>query len=250
MRTKNIILVISTALIFTHCLTSCSPVLYTTIGQNVPMLQKKGEIAVSGGAGYTNHAAGINAQFAAAVTDKIVVMSSYYSLQADAASGGGNYFELGAGKYSYKPDTRFCSEFLFGMGFGSINNTGENQTFVNVNYIKPFIQPSFGFTSEFADIAFTPRIALVSFTSHSDFVTDAQLRTNLDGFYSSKSALAFEPGITIRLGYKYVKLQGQYNYTTFSYNGNNFNPVDKDFFSVGLYFVVTDRWLSLKQNSK
>jgi|GEM_PF-1144332 len=228
------------------CLTSCSPVLYTTVGQNVALFHQKGEVALSISQAETKYAAGVGAQVAAAVDSSILIMSSYYSLNNIGGSGGGSYFEFGVGKFRYSTLTKFCAELILGTGLGSIKNVDNtNNTFANVSYFKPFIQPSFGFTTKIIDIALTPRIGYVTYTSTSDNVTDPQMRTDLDAYYSTKkNTLVLEPGVTIRVGYKNIKFQAQYNHTSFNYSSaNNFDPVDKDFVSLGLHILVSNRWL-------
>ncbi len=188
------------------CLTSCSPVLYTTVGQNVALFHQKGEAAFSANHAETNYASGASVQVAAAVDSSVEVMSSYYSLSSGTSSG--NYFELGAGKFKYNPTSKFCGEVIFGMGFGSIknsiNNSGNSSNFiVNANYFKPFIQPSFGFSTKIIDLAFTPRIAFVTYTSKSDNTTDPSMRNDLDVYFSAKqNTVVFEPGLTLRAGFK------------------------------------------------
>ena len=100
------------------------------------------------------------------------------------------YFELGAGKFRYNPSNKFCGELVAGIGFASIKNSalefyGSNKVGdVNVNYFKPFIQPSVGISTKLVDFAFTPRIGLVHFTSNPGNVLDSQVKKDLDSFYS------------------------------------------------------------------
>ncbi len=188
------------------CMTSCSPILYTTVGQNVALFHQKGEVSLGVSSAATNLASGSSVQFAAAVDSGIEIMSSYYSLSNGSSSG--DYFEFGAGKFKYNPNTKFCGEMIFGMGLGSIKNSISNSSnssyyIVNANYLKPFIQPSFGLSGKIGDIAFTPRVAFVTYTSKSDNVINPSLRNNLDHYFSEKqSTLVFEPGITLRVGIK------------------------------------------------
>jgi len=236
------------------CLTSCAPILYTTVGQNVALFHQQGEVSLSVAHAETNYASGTGVQFAAAVNSRTLLMSSYYSLNNVAGSGSGSYFEFGAGKFKYNATTKLCTEIVLGTGFGSIRNTISNSGnssnyFVNANYLKPFIQPSFGFSGKIFDIVFTPRIAIVTYTSRSDNATNPQIRTSLDNYFSEKhSTLVFEPGVTLRAGFKNVKFQLQYNHTSFNYvSSDNFNPVDKEFISAGIHILISDRWLKLQK---
>ncbi len=83
MKTKNQlpILLISTAALFS----SCNPVLYSTVGQNVPLFTEKGEVTLQAGyaASFGNNtdADGVAIQAAYAVSNSIAVMGSFYSLK-------------------------------------------------------------------------------------------------------------------------------------------------------------------------
>src|SRR5688572_22818447 len=151
---------------------SCSPVLYTTVGQNVPLFKQKGEVAFSGGSAATSHeddvssAEGFNIQAAAAIDSSLSIMCSLYSLKnMDADNdwiGKGNYFELGIGKFKQSSKSKLIGEVFCGVGFGEIKNSS---TFgdISEHYIKPFIQPSGGFSSKIVDVAITTRVAMVFF---------------------------------------------------------------------------------------
>src|SRR5436190_23999941 len=83
--------------LFAGCISSCAPVLYTSVGQNVPLFKEKGEVAISGGASNTENsgndylydyssADGVNLQAAVAIKDNFAVMSSFYSLKNSNSS--------------------------------------------------------------------------------------------------------------------------------------------------------------------
>jgi len=227
-------------------MTSCSPVLYSTVGQNVPLFHKKGEVAMSGARGETGHASGFSGNLAVAVSDHAAIISSWHSLHSWGTSGGGTYFELGAGKYKHYPST-VVTELFGGIGLGSISNSINGES-IGVSYIKPFVQPSVGISGKVCELAFTPRIALVSYTSKTGYSSDAAIRTRVDDFYQTKkNTVVFEPGITFRIGYKNVKLQLQYNYTTLSYNKDSVDSIDETFTSIGLHFNITDWWATKKK---
>jgi hypothetical protein len=241
-------------------LISCSPeipVLYTAAGQNVPLFQKKGEIAMSGGFAsaspkdynyndfdFTPYMQGFNIQFAMAVDSSVAIISSLYSLsEDDDFISKGNYFELGIGKFKYNLNSNLTGEIFIGAGFGSLKNSMENQS-INARYFKVFIQPSGGYSSEIIDVAFTPRVGLVTHTSNSSILNDPAMEQSFSG---KKTKLVFEPGVTLRVGYKNVKLQYQFNYSTFHYNDTDeIDPVYPRFGSLGLYVLIPNRWKNKK----
>jgi hypothetical protein len=227
-------------------------VLYSAVGQNVPLFQNKGEIAMSGGFAYaspreynsnnfdiTPYMEGFNVQFAMALDSSVAVISSLYSLRGenDWASKG-NYFELGIGKFKYNTNSNLAGEIFIGAGYGSMKNSLDNQQ-LNANYIKVFIQPSGGYSSKIIDVAFTPRVGLVTLTTNSANLIEPTTEYVLE----KKTKLIFEPGVTLRVGYKNVKLQYQFNYSTFHYNDTeDFDPVYPRFGSFGLFVLIPSRW--------
>lgn len=64
---------------------SCNPILYSNVGQNVPMFQNKDELVLNGGyvlttVGEYSDADGVGVQAAYAVTDNLAAMGSFYSM--------------------------------------------------------------------------------------------------------------------------------------------------------------------------
>ena len=81
---KTVFKILSFSLMIAGMLTSCGPVLYSNVGQNVPLFQEKGEF--SGQLSYSNSdgawvADGVGLQGAYAISDKVGVISSFYSLK-------------------------------------------------------------------------------------------------------------------------------------------------------------------------
>lgn len=246
-------------LILATYLSGCVPVLYTGVGQNVPLFEKKGEVALS--AGYSEamgedydvvfsseYVEGFHAQAAAAVGNHTAIISSLYSLKGDGDwSGKGSYFELGIGRFTHNETKNLAGEIFMGVGFGSLNNSYDGSQ-VNVKYVKPFIQPSGGYTSRYFDLAFTPRIGLVCYTSKSVNLFDAGQINSFDDFWAEKrNTLVFEPGVTARVGVKNVKFQVQYSHTSFnaSYGDEGYSPVYKNYLSLGLFILISDRWKTI-----
>ncbi len=229
-------------------LTSCSPVMYTTVGQNVPLFQQKGEVAFSGGYGRTPRAGGMNAQFAVALTDHVALMTSYYNLKSEEV-GSGSYVEVGGGVFKRFSDQGLTGEVFAGVGFGSQHNTifshpGGLSWEMKAAFVKPFIQPSLGISYGSLELAFTPRIGMLNYTSHSDtYASGTTTREFIDRYFqTAQNAFLFEPGLTLRLGYRAVKFQVQYNHTSLNYANIDFNPVDQEYVSLGLSILISKRW--------
>lgn len=217
-------------------LSACNPVLYSTVSQNVPLFKEKGEVAFNAGvavSGSSNYfgSTGFNAQLAVAADSSLAIISSFYSIK-DEESGKGNYFELGVGKFKHNPESKLTGEIFIGAGFGSIKNSFDGLQ-LNSNFLKVFIQPSGGYTTKIVDFALTPRIGIVNFTSYENEVNDQAVA---HFFSEKKTTVVFEPGVTVRLGFKNIKLQYQLNYSTFKYDSSDF-AVNDIFMSLNLFFL-------------
>jgi hypothetical protein len=234
-------------------LSSCGPTLYSTVGQNVPLFHQKGEGALSVGFmsasndGYALNPAniiidgeGINLQAALAVDSNVAIFSSFHSMNVSGDwEVKGNYFEIGGGLFKHNTETNLIGELFAGIGFGGLRSSSDGEA-IHAKCIKYFIQPSGGFSTKVFDMAFTPRFGIVNYISHSG--TDAP---EVEEFFQEKKiTFVVEPGLTIRVGFKNVKLQYQMNYTTFSFSSSNedFDPVADFYGSIGLFFQITNRW--------
>ena len=207
--------------------TSCGPMIYSNVGQNVPLFTEKGQANLSTGLGLTESSVGFQLQGAIAPGDRVAVISSINFLAgSDSWSWDWNafYADVGVGTFGKSGNSKFVWEVFGGIGVGSISNSdtyyGE---YLNVDYIKPFVQPSFGFKHKVVEFAFTPRIGLVHFTSYdSNAITysyDYEDEVPFEFLISEKRTnFAFEPGFMIRVGKK-VKFQYQLNITSIGYGG-------------------------------
>lgn len=233
---------------------SCGPVLYSSVGQNVPLFQEKGEF--SGQVAYARglgawEAEGIGLQGAYSVSDKVALISNFYTMKGndpyadDEWEGSGSYFELGGGIYGGDPEKMFLYEIFAGFGTGSIKNQSliNEGEYINVKYMKPFIQPSVGLSSKYLEIAFTPRIAYLGYTEKDDFNISndgVPLNTNLY-FGKNDKQILFEPGLMIRGGFPGVKLELQYNYSSLGEPVKDYSFVNDSFFSFGIRFLVSNK---------
>jgi hypothetical protein len=135
----------------------------------------------------------------------------------------------------------FVYEAFAGIGFGSVKNEDfENKAnFLDINFTKPFVQPSIGFVYEFVDLIFSPRIGYVFFSPPSYNFSGAQAP-----YEAPKDRFVFEPGVTLRVGYRAAKLQIQYNYSSYSYgSGDNLKAgVNSNYLSIGLHVLFSKRY--------
>lgn len=239
-------------------LTSCGPVLYSNVGQNVPLFQEKGEF--SGQLSYSNSdgawvADGVGLQGAYAISDKVGVISSFYSLKGienedDEWEGKGSYFEIGAGLFQGNPEKKFSIEGYAGFGTGSIKNSSRvnNGSDLNLKYLKPFIQPSIGFTTRYFDMALTPRVSYFNLTSGDNLtlILDEEEVNSNEFFDEINHKVMFEPGILIRGGFPQAKLEVQYNISTLKEPSEEYYVLNNEFLSIGIRFLVSGRFAEKK----
>ena len=252
MKTKHLSLILST--IIGICLVGCSPVLYSPVGQNVPLFEKKGEVMLNGGVCDSdvefldvlggNYAFGYYVQGATAITDKVAITSSFYSMRgvpyedADASiSGSGWYWEFAGGRYGSYQKKFLKWEILAGAGIGSIKNQID-QDHLNLSYFKPFVQPTLAVKWKYIELAFTPKLALINYTSHEIDLTETEKREMAESFFrKNQSVGVYEPGITLRAGLKNIKLQIQTCFTSFNTAGWEGEPaINRLYTSLGITY--------------
>lgn len=237
--------------IFLIILDGCSPVLYSNVGQNVPLLQNKGEFSAQLALATVDGPDGVAVQSAYAISDHVGVMTSLYLLgdhYAEGWKGTGSYFEFGGGYFTKTGTQKLVFEIYGGAGFGSIKNQDNtSRQFVDVSFSKPFVQPSIGFTSKYFDVAITPRFGKINYGKTSQLILDPIYVDELASYLSRFDGdFFFEPGITLRGGFQNVKLQVQYVYSTYAKE----TWVCSGFFSVGVNFLISEKRYPSNQLAK
>jgi len=230
---------------------SCNPVLYTNTSQNVSFLKKKGEISLSANYTITStkplipQADGFSFNGSAAVTDHFAVHGSYNWLKAKDSyvKYRGNYGELGLGCISiFEEKGPEIFEVFTGIGYLNLKSQEDYPYASDVikgDYLKPYIQPTIGFSRDDQYFAFTPRVAYVHNLSYERSPLDSVETAEIARFYS-KDRLLFEPGVTIQVGHKKTRVRLQYVYSTFNFNSEYlFKPVNNHFISIGLTYMIT-----------
>jgi hypothetical protein len=225
---------------------SCSHYYYVPGAQNVPLFREKDELHISGSYGEGLESKGINIQAAYSLTDNVGIMTDFISAKGGNLSNNnyarGNYFDVAAGYF--KPLDKFgVFEIYGGLGRGEQHHEygsfyyNQSTGYADLSFIKLYIQPSFGFTSDYFDIAFSTRISRITFN-----ILDNNISGNTDSYnnlftLSDKSHLFLEPGITLRAGWKSVKVQVQAVYSRYLNNPRLY--IGEEYhLSLGLYFAL------------
>jgi hypothetical protein len=225
-RIENPVKIIRAGLILL-LVSSCSPE-YIPNMTNTPMFEEKGELQSNLAVGVS----GTDLQLAYALTDKIGIMGngSFYDETSDTTEEfhKHNLYELGVGYYD-QVGNNLGYEIYAGMGTGKIKGYDENRLdspVSDASLLKFFIQPSAGFKSDVFDLNLATRWAL--------------LRTDYtEGSVERDVALQpfFEPVLTGRLGFRYIKLVSQAGVSLPLKNNPSFD-YQPFIFNVGLHFNV------------
>ncbi len=244
-------------------LSSCVPHMYhIPSAHNVPLLKEKNECRASGSvgmglAGAFGATASNEVQAAYAVTNHIGVFANFMSAIQEPDNGFAKESYLDAAIGYYTPIGRFgVFEFYGGMGssrqhhgydtydlYGNFIHTDK----VRISYVKPFFQPSIGFASNVFDIAFSARVSELFFKiGKADTVNGFKQYHDLDREFASRDIRYMysfiEPAITLRAGWKYVKLQLQAQYS-YSLDGIEHSDIFEIMhISAGLSFNLTKRF--------
>jgi hypothetical protein len=235
---------------------SCTHYYYVPNTQNVPLFREKNEYRFSGTFAVGEESYCKEFQAAYSVTDHIGFMANFMSAKGGTISdnddwGRGNYLDAAIGYF--KPVSKYgVFEVYGGIGGSSqhhhymrlsyMNGTisGSSGGFSDLSFTKIFVQPSFGFTLNAIDIAASSRISLLSFNSVVNQISSNQNEYNTINNISGEIHLFLEPAITIRGGWKYVKLQLQAS--TASYFNNPDLHFESYHLSIGLCIAIAGRY--------
>lgn len=226
----------ASALFFQSC-----KIMYTPNMQNVPLMQEKNEVKATVGPS--------DLQAAYAVTENVgVMLNGQYKKPTWTWTAGNTAYkyesrktlvEAGAG-YSMKLGASGIFETYGGAGIGKVtynrsySDTSGGPTTTTDRYTASttrfFIQPSVGVTNENVDFAFSTRIVGLKFSNidTAGYTQDILLEEDLSNLNKPLYTF-FEPALTLRVGYKYVKFhlqaiysiklnQDRLNYLPFSIN--------------------------------
>ena len=168
----------------------CAPVYIPTV-LNTPLLSEEGEFQASLNTG----ASGFDPQFAYAITDHLGVMlnGSFVNRTNDTLNNFHKHlaFETGAGYYT-KIGANGRFEVFGGVGYSRLKADYSNNLWISrtdLNSYKLFIQPAIGATTDVFDGSFATRF----------------VRVNLFQDQLKYTGYFFEPVLTGKVGYKFVK---------------------------------------------
>lgn len=227
---------------------SCVHYYYAPNAHNVPLFHEKEEVKLAGIKSYGSYHEGTEFQSVFSITDKIGIIGNSYTAQGGNKKknnyGEGSYYEAGCGYF--KPVLeKFVFETYGGIGLGNVENRYEDYGYSNLDYNKYFLQPSFGFTSKYFETALSVRFCGLYYNKIVDN-TIQDNKENVEYIKNNKFSYLFEPALTYRFGWKYIKIQVQY---VFSINMNYPEfPMDNTNLNIGLYLSIADKYM--RKNNK
>jgi hypothetical protein len=192
---------------------SCTHYYYAPNCHNVPLFQKKGDVRLSLVGSEGSEFTGTEVQAAYSVSSRIAVIADgFWAKEKNAYENSrakGNYFETACGYY--KPIRKhFVFETYGGMGLGNIKSWYHDYGYSEMFFSKYFLQPSFGFTSKNFDIALSSRLCGLNYSEIRD-LSISDDKGNIDFIKGHSLSYLVEPALTMRLGWKNLKLQLQYS---------------------------------------
>jgi hypothetical protein len=231
-------------------LVSCSTYYYAPNSHNVPLFKEKNEVRADIKGTIGDDFNGFEAQAAYSITDNVAVMGNYIMGKGGTSSdlngrwGRGHLVEGGAGYYK-----EIVKDLVFesygGVGFGRVKNHHYEGGYAGSsthNLFRVFLQPQIGYASNVFDAAFSTRFGLLRFNqsqnSNSAYYTPSVM-SQLSYINANPNSIMAEPAITMRLGWKYVKLQLQ---ATASYNLSNSIPMVPLTVSGGVHVSLAPRF--------
>jgi hypothetical protein len=224
---------------------SCIHYYYAPSSNNVPLFKEKNEVRIQAqystvgiSSDYSEAIAGFEIQSGYAVGNHAAVQLNFLhagGAEQDYGSGSGNYIEAAGGYFKPLHNKNWVFETYAGLGTGSVKSIyyRSNES-AKTSITKFFAQPSFGYSRSHFDIAFSSKFSLVNFGVRSSTISKDNNPTDydyLESFKNGKSYFWWEPGLTIRGGFKQIKAFIQY---TFTIQSNETLPFCNENFSIGV----------------
>lgn len=224
---------------------SCTTQMYVSNTVNAPLLKERGEVQLT--------ATSNDLQAAVAVAKNVGIMANGYYKNYTASNNykhDGMLGEAAVGYFTPLLDNHFVFETYVGGGAGRVHkqeqftdqNDNKYMASFNAKAAKVFIQPDIGYKSRFFDLVASSRFSFVKYNSftQSNYTQQQLAEDYLDNNNLTGPLFMFaEPALTVRGGYKFIKLQFQYG-LTINMTANQIRQ-SNNFSSLGLVIDIA-RW--------
>ena len=234
-------------------ITSCSHTYYVQTTQIVPLFKEKNETQATISYGTTDETNTIDIQAAHSFTNKFAMTTNvmFVSGGDDVDGGKGQYFDVALGYF--KPLSPHGVFEIYG-GVGGSNQKHQyayEGGYADLSFKKVFIQPSIGLTYSAFDIALTSGFSNINFDYINNQINpNTRDFDNIEQIGKNRNYFLFEPSLTIRGGWRFVKLQGQLGLSQnlSSTSSYYFEPLK---LNIGLTLAFAERYRNITRgNSK
>jgi hypothetical protein len=220
-------------------ITSCTHTYYVQTTQIVPLFKEKNETQATLSYGQADEVYTTDLQAAHSFTDHFALMTNVMFVSGGSSgsgrnSGTGEYIDL-AGGYFTPLGKHGVFEIYGGAGGSNQRHQYEKGKSADLSFKKVFIQPSIGLTYNAFDIAVTSGLSNVNFND----IRNPRNISQVELIAKNSNSFLFEPALTMRVGWKSVKLQGQVGMShNLSHSDLAFEPFK---LSIGLTFTFAER---------
>ncbi len=238
---KNLLFTFLTAIILL-VFNSCTHYYYAPNAHNVPLFreERQARFTIAGSSG--DEFEGIELQSAFSFTKHFGMMANGFFVRPDDGNkwGKGKLVEIGAG-YFTSLNKYFVFETFGGFCWGEAINQYEPGFSSSIKFRRYFIQPDIGFITPWIDVAISARFCGLYYNDIDHNIHS--LRYEIDHItYIEKNRFSylFEPALTFRAGWKFIKIQLQLG---LSHNLNN-PDLQQEILNanIGLYFSLSEKY--------
>ena len=219
-------------------LVSCSPTYYLPNAHLLPTLKSKGEDYIGASKGTTENVTGYELAYARAVTDKLSLLAKlstysgsyqeqnftyYYQNTRAKSSGSGFMGEIGFGHYFKKENFVIENYLIPGLAKLSFVTNHEDEYYthqsISTKFLRMSWQSSVTYCRKYFELAISGRTSRLDYF---DMIGQGRWGRNEQYYLMiNKKHYLFEPGITVKAGFKNVKASAQlirtYNYTKYDF---------------------------------
>ncbi len=221
--------------------TSCQHKYYAPNGHIVPIFQQKNEARILLSKSMGNDVRGQEIQAAYSITNHIGIVGATHSANVGSFANG-FYYEGGVGGFkTFK--NHFVLECYGGYGNGRVLNNFDYEQQIRNRFHKYFIQPSIAYSSKYFDFALSSRFVKLNLYGLSKWqpspskMFQQKLTDDYTQLQNNKNSILIEPGFTLRVGWKYLKIQTQLSASLFV--GRQYFSIDESNVNIGAYFTIS-----------
>ncbi|MCD4829110.1 MAG: hypothetical protein K8R90_06755 [Candidatus Cloacimonetes bacterium] len=184
---------------------------YALPAVNVPLHLEKSEIRLFAGFTYGSEVGGSGLQVSTSITSNIALMGNSFMLSRNHFDSPkrtkGNMHSIGIGLFA--PNKHFIFEIYPGISWGEMSFSSSADYRLEVQYYKPFIQPSIGFRTKHFETAFSTGICIIKYHHIESNFTNEYVSEEIQYLREHRKRTVFEPAFTIRYGSRRFKAQLQ-----------------------------------------